>query len=633
MSGSTTTWRVSWSRCRAATKRSATTRSPAPCDPRRRTSWAISWKQGRVGRGDRGLPRPGAAPPRRRPPLGLLWSPAQGKGRPCRVDARHSTKAVAILRRKIQLKPDDADAHYVLGQALHDQGKLDEAIAEFRAAVRLRAGLRRSPPSISAWVLSDQGKLDGGDRRIPRGDPTQAGFRRHPQQPRHRPERTGKAGGGDRRVPRGDPAQARLRLRPQRPRQRPERPVGQLDEAIAEYREAIRLKPDYAHPHNNLGSPARTGEAGRGDRRIPRGDPARARTTPAPTSTSGSALRAGEAGRGDRRIPRGDPAQARPSPTAHYNLGIALRDQGKLDEAIAEFREAIRLKPDYAEAHYNLGVALRDQGSWTRRSPNTARRSGSSPTLAERPQSTSARSCATMQGEATTEAIAEYRKAIRLKPDDADAHYSLGNALQRRGSWRGDRRIPRGDPAQARLRRGPQQPRQRPAGPGEAGGGDRRIPRGDPAQARLRRVPTQPRQRPAATRGSWRRRSPSTARPSGSSPTTPMPHNNLGNALHDQGKLEEAIAEYRDGDPAQARLRRGPQQPRQRPAATRGSWTRRSPNTARRSGSSPTTPRPTTTSATPCATRGSWRRRSPNTARPSGSSPTTPRPTTTSATP
>jgi Tfp pilus assembly protein PilF len=31
-------------------------------------------------------------------------------------------------------------------------------------------------------------------------------------------------------------------------------------------------------------------------------------------------------------------------------------------EAQAEFRTALRLKPDYAEAQRNLGIALNDQG-------------------------------------------------------------------------------------------------------------------------------------------------------------------------------------------------------------------------------------------------------------------------------
>ena len=34
---------------------------------------------------------------------------------------------------------------------------------------------------------------------------------------------------------------------------------------------------------------------------------------------------------------------------AHNNLGIALDDQGKLEEAIAEYREAIRLQPENVE--------------------------------------------------------------------------------------------------------------------------------------------------------------------------------------------------------------------------------------------------------------------------------------------
>ena len=42
----------------------------------------------------------------------------------------------------------------------------------------------------------------------------------------------------------------------------------------------------------------------------------------------------------------------------HNNLGDALKDSGQLDEAVAAFREAIRLKPEYADAHSNLILAL-----------------------------------------------------------------------------------------------------------------------------------------------------------------------------------------------------------------------------------------------------------------------------------
>jgi tetratricopeptide (TPR) repeat protein len=41
---------------------------------------------------------------------------------------------------------------------------------------------------------------------------------------------------------------------------------------------------------------------------------------------------------------------------------VVLGAKGKVEEAIAEYREAIRLKNDYAEAHCNLGSALRRQG-------------------------------------------------------------------------------------------------------------------------------------------------------------------------------------------------------------------------------------------------------------------------------
>ncbi len=40
---------------------------------------------------------------------------------------------------------------------------------------------------------------------------------------------------------------------------------------------------------------------------------------------------------------------------AHYNRGITLAEASELDEAIAEFREAIRLQPEHVARPYRPG--------------------------------------------------------------------------------------------------------------------------------------------------------------------------------------------------------------------------------------------------------------------------------------
>jgi tetratricopeptide (TPR) repeat protein len=55
----------------------------------------------------------------------------------------------------------------------------------------------------------------------------------------------------------------------------------------------------------------------------------------------------------------------RPDDTgAHYDLGLALLGRGEAAAAIAEFRAALRLDPGDAEAHCNLGQALRGRGEY-----------------------------------------------------------------------------------------------------------------------------------------------------------------------------------------------------------------------------------------------------------------------------
>jgi tetratricopeptide (TPR) repeat protein len=137
---------------------------------------------------------------------------------------------------------------------------------------------------------------------------------------------------------------------------------GQLDEAMEEFRIALKLKPDYEKTHNNLG--VVYDKLGRTDEAI---------------EEFLTALKL-----------KPDFAEA------HYNLGTAYNVRGRIDEAIDEYKEAIRLKPDYANAHSNLGIAYGKKGFLDM-------------------------------------AIQEFLTAIRFKTDFAGAHFNLGLAYMRKG--------------------------------------------------------------------------------------------------------------------------------------------------------------------------------------------------------
>jgi Tfp pilus assembly protein PilF len=53
-------------------------------------------------------------------------------------------------------------------------------------------------------------------------------------------------------------------------------------------------------------------------------------------------------------------------PEAHNNLGNALKDSGGdwVEDAVASYRQALELAPDYALAHWNLSLALLSLGDY-----------------------------------------------------------------------------------------------------------------------------------------------------------------------------------------------------------------------------------------------------------------------------
>ena len=81
---------------------------------------------------------------------------------------------------------------------------------------------------------------------------------------------------------------------------------------------------------------------------------------------------------------------------AYYSRADAFDDKGDHGKAIADYIEVIRLKPDNAEAYYDRGIAYGRNGDYDK-------------------------------------AIADYTEAIRLKPDNAKAHQNRGVAYWRIG--------------------------------------------------------------------------------------------------------------------------------------------------------------------------------------------------------
>lgn len=80
----------------------------------------------------------------------------------------------------------------------------------------------------------------------------------------------------------------------------------------------------------------------------------------------------------------------------HYNLGTILSRQGRLDEAAAHFMEVLKAKPDYPEAHLNLGITLARQGK-------------------------------------LEEAATHFSEALKLRPGYAKAYFNFGLILEQQG--------------------------------------------------------------------------------------------------------------------------------------------------------------------------------------------------------
>jgi tetratricopeptide (TPR) repeat protein len=235
--------------------------------------------------------------------------------------------AISFSQDVIKKSPNKARAYAALGDNYFAYGHYDEAIKEYRTALRLEPKYPSIRTNIGR-IYSDAGRFDDAIKEYkmelkmnPNSDITHFNL-------------------------------ANVYLN-----------QGKLNDAVMEYQTAIKINPNLADAHSNLGiaylKAGRIAEA-IGEYRTAIGI---------------------EPGAVDLRI----------------NLGIIYAEHGRLSEAAEEFRIAAKLNPNSFEAHFNLGDVYFKQDDIDN---------------AER----------------------QYRMALKINPNSSEAYASLGRCLSKKGN-------------------------------------------------------------------------------------------------------------------------------------------------------------------------------------------------------
>lgn len=112
---------------------------------------------------------------------------------------------------------------------------------------------------------------------------------------------------------------------------------------------------------------------------------------------------------------------------AQFTLGNALRQQGRFEEAVARYGEALRINPTHVLARHNVGSAFLALGRFGEAESSYRRVLELNPNI---PESHSNMGNALLAQRRPEEAVQSYRRALILNPQLAVAHSNLGDALR-----------------------------------------------------------------------------------------------------------------------------------------------------------------------------------------------------------
>jgi tetratricopeptide (TPR) repeat protein len=307
---------------------------------------------------------------------------------------RYTSVAVAI-------RPDSPVPHDNLGEALRLRGRLDEAVAEHREAIRLQDNAHSRAGLATALTLQ---------RKLPEAI---AEFR---EALRLKPDFPG--------------AHTNLGVALKR--------MGRLDEAIEEYKESLRLDPNDADTHMDLGNVYKSkklyDDAIREQREAIRLNP----NLPDVHFNLGIALKA-KGALDDAMAEYAEAIRQNPNDAAaHSGLGAVWYAKRRPDEAAVAFREAVRLEPDDVDFRGNLAAALMGKRTWAEAivAMNEVLRLDPKRADVLSDLSWVFATCPDEKLRDPVRAVELARKAVELEPKDPACWNALGIARYRVGDWK-----------------------------------------------------------------------------------------------------------------------------------------------------------------------------------------------------
>jgi tetratricopeptide (TPR) repeat protein len=332
--------------------------------------------------------------------------------------------AEASYRTALRLKPDHADALSNLGNLLVDLARATEAETCYRTALALQPDHRDASVNLASALVALGRPEDAEEayRTVLRHRPDHVGAHLQLGHLLAKQQRWAAAEPHYRAVLRQEP-NARDAL---------ERlgevlaALGRPQEAEPYFRAALQLSPGSVPLHINLGNALKALKSNAEAETCYRDALRLAPNSMAAHINLGTVLQG--LGRHDEALRHCRTALAlQPDhPAVHLNYGNVLQELEALDAAEHHFREAIRLQPNFPEAHGNLGnlLRLRDRAEEAELCCREA--------LAQRPDYAighlSLGNALKEQGR-LSEAEASYRTCLSLAPEDPKAHGNLGAAL------------------------------------------------------------------------------------------------------------------------------------------------------------------------------------------------------------